>query len=434
MKKAAVISNRIILNVTKELGETLRTNLSYKIFNSASRITGRPELIKTYARINDTVYSIPAGRTDLIPKDYEIIDKRVQVPVDFPEFNAELRGSQQDVWDAIEDCGIINAPVSWGKTFTGLAIAAKFGQKTLIVTHTTILRDQWCKEVEKVFGFKPSIIGTGKFQTDGPIVVGNVQTLTKVIDRLADMFGTVIIDECHHTPATTFSNILDKSKARYKIGLTGTLERKDQKHVLFEDYFGKILFKPKGENAMIPEVVLFKTDIMLPAGPNWANKITELETYNLRYQKLIVELADSAAAMGHKVLVVGGRTSFLEKAPSMSKYPAVFITGSITDLNEREKRLNMMEDEADILYGTMSIFSEGISQNDLSCLILATPVNNDPLLTQLIGRIVRLKEGKLTPLVIDINLAGTMADRQARQRLAHYIRKGYKVTTVNKLS
>ena len=41
--------------------------------------------------------------------------------------------------------------------------------------------------------------------------------------------------------------------------------------------------------------------------------------------------------------------------------------------------------EKDILFGTQSIFSEGISLDVLSCLVLATPINNEPLLTQLIG-------------------------------------------------
>jgi len=39
---------------------------------------------------------------------------------------------------------------------------------------------------------------------------------------LKDVFGTVIIDECHHIPASTFQIILDKLTAKYKIGLSGT--------------------------------------------------------------------------------------------------------------------------------------------------------------------------------------------------------------------
>ena len=143
----------------------------------------------------------------------------------------------RDRYDAVDDNCIINAWVSWGKTFTGLAIASKLKQKTLVVVHTVALRNQWEKEVEKVFGISPGIIGSGKFDTDAPIVIGNVQTLTRRVPDIINEFGTVILDEMHHVSSPTFKNIIDKSKARYKIGLSGTIERKDGKHVVFRDYF-----------------------------------------------------------------------------------------------------------------------------------------------------------------------------------------------------
>jgi superfamily II DNA or RNA helicase len=89
--------------------------------------------------------------------------------------------------------------------------------------------------------------------------------------------------------------------------------------------------------------------------------------------------------------------------------------------------MNRIYDDKDILYGTQSIFSEGISLNCLSCLLLATPVNNEPLLTQLIGRIIRREEGKKTPVVIDINLLGKTARRQANNRLGYYMKQGYDI-------
>ena len=66
----------------------------------------------------------------------------------------------------------------------------------------------------------------------------------------------------------------------------------------------------------------------------------------------------------------------------------------------------------------------------MSCLILATPVNNEPLLTQLIGRVIREEEGKKTPIVVDINLKGNTARRQANNRLGYYMKQGY---TINHL-
>jgi superfamily II DNA or RNA helicase len=81
----------------------------------------------------------------------------------------------------------------------------------------------------------------------------------------------------------------------------------------------------------------------------------------------------------------------------------------------------------DILFGTQAIFSEGISLDDLSCLILGTPVNNEPLLTQLIGRVIRKKEGKKDPVVIDIHLKGNTARKQASNRVGYYMKQGYNI-------
>ena len=176
-------------------------------------------------RINKDLVTIPVGRFDLIPEGHEIIDKRITVPEKFPEFKFELRDSQAKVFNSVEDNAIINAFVSWGKTFTALAIAAKLGQKTLIVVHTLALRKQWEEEIEKCLGISCGIIGSGKFDTDPIIVVANVQTLSKKVTQISKMFGTVILDEMHHVSAPTFSGIIDKCSDKYKIGLSGTLQR-----------------------------------------------------------------------------------------------------------------------------------------------------------------------------------------------------------------
>ena len=156
----AVISHRIYMDCTEEVQERIDKELTYTI--PTHNPLDPPEVIKNMGIIRNGLVSLPIGRTDLIPSNYEIVDRRVNKPVEFPEFKFELRQSQKDVYDAIEDNAIINAWVSWGKTFTGLAIAGKLGQKTLVVTHTVPLRNQWAKEVEKVYGIKAGIIGSGQ--------------------------------------------------------------------------------------------------------------------------------------------------------------------------------------------------------------------------------------------------------------------------------
>ena len=424
----AVISDRIYLEVLPHQQQKIDKELTYSV--PSFKFGDPPLIIKNMAMIKQGLVAIPVGRQDLIPADHEITDKRILKPVDFPKFNLELRPSQQSVYDEIGDGGIINAWVSWGKTFTGLAIAGKLGQKTLVVTHTLALRKQWEDEVEKVFGFKAGIIGSGKFEVDKPVVIGNIQSLYRKIPEIRQLFGTIILDEMHHCSAPTFSRIIDKNCARYKIGLTGTLERKDGRPVVFRDYFGDNVLRPPKENFMTPKVHILPLEIRFMDGNSipWANRINEL-AYNPEYQHSVAMAASSYAAKGHKVLVVSDRVDFLKNCAKLTGDNAVCVTGAIHH-EQRAEIINQIYEDKDVLYGTQAIFSEGISLNILSCLILATPVNNEPLLTQLIGRIIRDYEGKQQPVVVDINLIGKTAKRQASMRTGYYIKQGYEISTL----
>ena len=422
----AVISNRIYMEVPIDRQLEIDKELTYTI--ASHNPNDPPQIIKNMSIIRSGLISIPIGRTDLIPNDYEIVDKRLSPKADFPDFKFDLRPSQKEVYDALDDNCIVNAWVSWGKTFTGLAMAGKLGLKTLVIVHTVPLRNQWAKEVEKVFGITPGIIGSGKFEIDAPIVIGNTQTLYRNIPKIAKEFGTVILDEMHHVSSPTFSKLLDTNYCRYKIGLSGTIERKDGKHIVFRDYFGNKVYKPPKENYMQPRVELIGTDIRFLDGAKtpWANKVTALAN-NEEYIHTVSMLAAAYAAKGHKVLVVSDRVSFLKVCTKLVGEKAVCVTGEVPH-EEREEIINEIKyKNKEVLFGTQSIFSEGISVDNLSCLILGTPINNTPLLTQLIGRVIRKHEGKIQPVIVDIQLKGNTAKRQASNRIGHYMKEDYDI-------
>ncbi len=423
----AVLSNRIYIECTNEYQSFLDEELTYSI--PPRRPTDPPIIIKNMGIIRAGLVTLPIGRTDLIPDDYEIKDKRNDIPIKPLDFKFTLRDSQQSVYDEVQDSCIINAWVSWGKTFTALAIANKLQQKTLIVTHTLALRGQWEKEVQKVFGVTAGVIGSGKFDMNKDIVVGNVQTLYRNIDKIVGEFGTIILDEMHHVSSPTFTRIVDASKARYKIGLTGTMQRKDGRHVVFRDYFSNTVFKPPKENYLTPRVDIIHSGIRFMDGNvDWATRINAL-AYDWEYQNTMSMLAATYAAKGHKVLLVADRVDFLKSCARLVGDNAICVTGDVPH-EERGKLIKQIFDDKDILFGTQSIFSEGISLDCLSCLILGTPVNNEPLLTQLIGRVIRMNEGKLQPVIVDINLEGRTARKQASARRGYYMRQGYEISEV----
>ena len=415
----AVISNRIYIEVSPSLAESIKRELTYKIPSYAD--PQNPLILRNYATFKAGILSLPAGRTDLIPEGYEIVDRRILAPENFPEFRFTLRDSQAEIYDDVSDNCLINAKVSWGKTFTGLAIAGKLSQKTLVVVHTLPLMNQWAEETRKVFGIEPGLIGNGHENWDSPITIGNVASLYKRMPRLQKEFGTLIMDEVHHAPSPTFEKVIDRCYARYKIGLSGTLIRKDGRHVVIPDFFGKKTYVPPIENRMEPTVHAINTGLMFPEGGGWAERVTNL-TETRDYQNLVARVAKYYEKLGHKVLVVSDRVNFLKIIAERNN--TALIVGETKD---RKAEFDKLRSTVSTLCGTQSIFCEGISHDELSCLILGTPVSNDPLLEQLCGRIQRLCPGKIQPIVVDLRLAGYTTERQFQQRQGFYMRQGWQI-------
>lgn len=428
----AVISNRIYMdNPGVEQTKLVIKELTYKIKkDTGSKQFATIETIKNYKVLPKGILSIPQGRLDLVPEDYEIIDKRVLENVPFPTPKLGLRPEQQLVYDPIDDTCFINALVGWGKTFTALHLAHKFGQKTLVITHTAALRDQWCEEVGVLFGTECGVIGGGRIDhEDHFITVANIQTLAKHTADLAKSFGTIILDEAHHCPATTFAQTVDAFHARYRIALSGTMIRKDGKHILFRDYFGPLVYKPPQSNTLTPTVHIVKSGITLKPGVPWVEKVTEL-LESEKYRWFIAELAQMHIASGHSVLIIADRVEFLHKVKEYIGDDCAVVTGD-TEYEDRQLvKQQVLSGEKKAICGSRQIFSEGISINSLSCVILAAPMSNDSLLEQIVGRVQRMHDGKLDPLVVDINFAGYADKKQNNDRLALYLRKGWQVITV----
>jgi len=425
----AIISNRIYIdNPGVEHTKHVIKSLTYKIHkDTGSKKFASVETIKNYKSLIKGILSIPQGRKDLIPSDYEIIDKRVLVPVPFPDPKFELYDDQQTIYDEVNDTAFINALPGWGKTFTALHLARKFGQKTLVITHTAALRDQWCEEIRTLFGTDCGVIGGGRVDHDDYfITVANIQTLVKHTAELAKEFGTVILDEAHHCPATTFAGTIDAFHARYRIALSGTMIRKDGKHILFKDYFGTTVLKPPVSNTIPPTIHMVKSGITLKPGATWVDKITDL-TQDEKYRQFIADIAKMHVAEGHSVLVIADRVEFLEKVKEYVGDTCLLVTGNTSFEDRQRAKAQILAKEKMCIAGSRQIFSEGISINILSCVILAVPMSNDSLLEQIAGRIMRMHDGKLDPIIVDIQFAGYADKKQNTDRLGLYLRKGWKV-------
>ena len=207
------------------------------------------------------------------------------------------------------------------------------------------------------------------------------------------------------------------------------MQRKDGKHVLFQDYFGTTVFKPEQANTINPVVHLVKSNITLKPNVPWVEKINEL-TQSDYYRKFISALATYHIQHGHSVLVVADRVEFLEKVKEYVGETCLLVTGD-TSFEERQyAKEQILSKQKMCIAGSRQIFSEGISINILSCVILAVPMSNDSLLEQIVGRIMRPHPGKLNPIVVDIQFSGWADKKQNTDRLGLYMKKGWETISV----
>ena len=162
----------------------------------------------------------------------------------------ELRPYQQDALTAIEAAAlrgvrrqVVSLPTGSGKTviFAHLILALK--ARTLILVHRDELIRQTLDKLHMVAQGTALDIGVIKADRDehaGDIVVASVQTLQRAsrLHRLAQTFGLVVVDECHHAmPDNSYGRILTHVGAWHDdgpltVGYTATPFRpnKDLRH------------------------------------------------------------------------------------------------------------------------------------------------------------------------------------------------------------
>ena len=179
--------------------------------------------------------------------------------------------------------GIIQAPCGSGKTIIGLEIIARARQPALWLVHTKDLMEQALDRIEEYLQIPKDeigIIGDGKQVIGENITVGMIQSLERKLDiQLVNKFGLVILDEAHHAPARTFSQVMGAFPARYRFGLTATPYRRDGMHPLMYYTIGYTIHKISRAELMqsgelvAPKFELVPTEFSFQYNDNYAEMI-----------------------------------------------------------------------------------------------------------------------------------------------------------------
>lgn len=166
------------------------------------------------------------------------------------ESSVKLFSYQKEAIDnmLLSENGILVAPSGSGKTIMGIDLIARIKQPALILVHKKQIFNQWLERIESFLNIPKREIGqfaSNKKKAGDKVTVAMIQTLNKMQNHndIANKFGIIVIDECHHVPAKMFRNVITKFNPYYLYGLTATPERKNNDEKLIFIYLGDILYE-----------------------------------------------------------------------------------------------------------------------------------------------------------------------------------------------
>ncbi|MEZ4298636.1 MAG: DEAD/DEAH box helicase family protein [Polyangiaceae bacterium] len=143
-------------------------------------------------------------------------------------------------WEKARCRGVVVLPTGTGKTFLATMAIASRRRSALVVVPTLDLVNQWYDGLSAAFGPPVGILGGGYHEVED-ITVTTYDSAHIHMERLGARFGLLVFDECHHLPSASYSLAAKMSLAPFRLGLTATPERTDERG--YEDTIGRILFR-----------------------------------------------------------------------------------------------------------------------------------------------------------------------------------------------
>ena len=367
-------------------------------------------------------------------------------------FLGELTTEQAAASEALmaHDTGVLAATTAFGKTVVAAEMIARRGTNTLILVHRQQLLEQWVARLQAFLDIDPGRIGVirgGKRKPTGEIDVALIQSLSRkgeVADLVAD-YGHLVVDECHHLSAVSFEAIAAAARAKYVLGLSATVTRKDGHHPIIFMQCGPIRYrvdarKQAASRPFAHRVVLRLTAFSPPASDE-GNRIPIQNLYGLlardrERNELIFSDILSALEAGRSPVVITERKDHLQLlADRLSRFAknVIVLSGGMS-AGDRRKTAEALQSVPDgverVLVATGRYLGEGFDDARLDTLFLTMPISWRGTLAQYAGRLHRLHSAKREVVIYDyVDSSVAMLARMADKRQAGYRALGYEIAS-----
>ena len=332
--------------------------------------------------------------------------------------NQEDRYYQSEVVKvaAAEGRGVIESAVGSGKTHMMMKIIKLLGVPSLIVEPSVDLKNQVINDLELTFGkmyvedlTKSKKGFSGRLK---PIRITNIQNLSSLakkgmLEEALEGVKLLACDEFHHAGANSYTDLLPYfSNMYYRFGFTGTFLRNDSKTLDMWGFLSKVLYSYPAVKA-IEDGFLTPITVKIHKIPG-AIKNTYPREYTANYCEninLIYKIEEILDANHEKQVLILVKQK--EKAGHVifeylqqKGFNVSYVSGDDDKKHVSKALKDFNAKKTKILIGS-SIIGEGIDIRSTEHLIMAQGGKSEIAVTQALGRLVRLFEGKKMGILHD---------------------------------
>ena len=357
-------------------------------------------------------------------------------------FKGELRPEQQLAANALlaHDMGVLSATTAFGKTVLAAWLIARRGVNTLVLVHRRQLLEQWIERLSAFLALPEGTIGRiggGRKKPTGAVDVAIMQSLVRkgVVNDLVADYGHLIVDECHHLSARSFELVARRAKAKYVVGLSATVTRKDGHHPIIYMQCGPLRHCVNAKQQAAASL-FSHTVIVRPTNfhaPDFSTDDRRIEFHRL-YEALAADSArnqmicdDVLASVreGRSPLLLTERVEHLQHLAHYlsGKIPCLtLLQGGMGKKELQRAATQMAPGPANpqlALLSTGKYIGEGFDDSRLDTLFLVLPVSWRGTIAQYVGRLHRLHDGKHEVRVYDyadlnVPMLAKMFDRRCQ--------------------
>ncbi|TGN40264.1 DEAD/DEAH box helicase [Marinobacter confluentis] len=354
-----------------------------------------------------------------------------------------LRPYQQEAVDATlnhfrksDESAVIVLPTGAGKSLVIAELARLARRRILVLTHVKELVEQNHAKYES-YGLTGGIFSAGLRRKENrhQVTFASVQSVSANLDQFRDEYSLLIIDECHRVSGEDTSQyqvIIEQLKQQNDslkvLGLTATPYRLamgwiyryhyrgfvrgsvDEQHKPFQHCIYELplsyminrgyLTRPELVNAAVAQYD-FSALPQDRFGEYAENDVNQLLSKHKRVTRAITEQVIELAAQRKGVMVFAATVEHAREITGYLPEDQTALVIGATDLKDRDLMIQRFKQRQLKYLVNVSVLTTGFDAPHVDFIAILRPTQSVSLYQQIVGRGLRLDEGKRDCLVID---------------------------------